>query len=277
MRLTLYILCIGFLSSCSEDTKPNAGEEVIASFGQRKLYKSNFADLYRSNISEEERNIILKGYISNWVKEQLMLDEAEKRLPKDFNIDKLVQDYRSSLVLNHYENLLVEELLDTIVSIDQKKDFYEKYKDDFLLAESIMRGVVIRLPKNKHEKPVKSMLEKNQLELLEAYILRNKGLALKDTLSWLAFSDFRKIVPQKVMSQDKLSSNGIKYKSLEDYEYFVKVLDFVSEGSIPPLNYIDGKLRQIILNNRKKVLISRKKQQLYDQNYASSDIKINIK
>ncbi len=69
---------------------------------------------------------------------------------------------------------------------------------------------------------------------------------------------------------------GDHTKKVGDTKFYVKVIDVVDKNEIPPLDYIESKIKRIILNNRKKALIKRKKQQLYDQNYNNNKIKIHL-
>ncbi len=277
MKTFLAILLLASTLSCKSTVPESAEDEVIAQVGNSILKKSKIASLYTSDINDEERNVLIKGYVSNWIRDQLMINEAEKSIPTDININSLVADYRSSLILNYYENKLVSELLDTLVSIEQKAAYYEESKDEFILSESIFKGVSFKLPKSKNSAAIKKAFKENDFDLMYS-LLDGKidGIVIKEG-GWYAVSEILSRLPSKVYDEKSISRKGDNSKRIGDYEYFVKTIDFVSKNEVPPLAYIDSKIIQIILNNRKKALIKRKKQQLYDQNYQNNKIKINIK
>ncbi len=64
----------------------------------------------------EDSSLIINAYVERWIRETLLLLEAERNIPSDLNIDKLVRDYRASLVRHSYEQFLVEQLLDSTVT-----------------------------------------------------------------------------------------------------------------------------------------------------------------
>ena len=63
-------------------------------------------------VSPEDSTLIINAYVERWVREQLLMQKAEENIPKDLNLNKLVNDYRESLILNNYERLLIESLLE---------------------------------------------------------------------------------------------------------------------------------------------------------------------
>ena len=114
---------------------------ILAEVGNRKLYKSKIKDLFSSNIDSLEKQILIKGFVSNWIREQLLIIEAESKMADSLDIDELVDTYRSSLILDYYENKLVSQLLDTVITEQQLKDYYNTSKKEFILLEPIAKSI----------------------------------------------------------------------------------------------------------------------------------------
>ena len=81
-----------------------------------------------SGISAEDSTLIIEKFVKNWVRETAMLHEAEQNIPKGLDINQLVENYRASLVKHNYENIVVERLLDSVVTKAELESFYEKTK-----------------------------------------------------------------------------------------------------------------------------------------------------
>ena len=62
-------------------------------------------------------------------------------MPKEINLEKLVQDYRSSLMLYNYETKLVAEYLDTLVTEQQSMAYYNTKKEEFEIVISSLSGL----------------------------------------------------------------------------------------------------------------------------------------
>ena len=263
------------MANCnSEAPDQRKGEKVIASVKDINLYESDIAPLLANDISDEEKNLIVKGYVSNWIKDQLMIIEAEKYMPDDVNVDQLVREYRSSLILNNYENKLVQDLLDTLVSEEQKLNYYNEYKEEFKLSQTIAKLIIVKLDRKLVDAQWIGSVEQADLNALSSKE-SSYTYSILSPNTWLSESDFVDLLPSKTQISDLKAGKLIRKKD-GNHEIFVKVIDLVHKDRVPPLDYIDRKITQIILNNRKQGLLKRKKQQLYDQNYSNNNIKINI-
>ncbi len=278
MNKILFILIVLPLWSCNpaSNNSQEKNDIIVAKVGSKELRQSKIANLFKGDINEDEKNILIKGFVSNWIRDQLMIEEAEKNLPEDLNISELVNEYRSSLILNFYENKLVNELLDTLVSQDQKKEFYELSKNEFILTESIFKCWLVMVPKSSFDASIKKAFQQNNTDKISSWCKSNPSAFCLTPEKWMVYSDISNFIDSELLSEQSFLKKGVIKKNNEDFEYFVKVEDFIEKNNIPPLSYIDAKITQIILNNRKKALINRKKQQLYDQNYNSQRITINI-
>jgi hypothetical protein len=60
----------------------------------------------------------------------------------------------------------------------------------------------------------------------------------------------------------------------ELYYYLLRINDYKTTDSISPLEFERGKIRNIILNSRKNVLIERKRQEFIDQAFKDDKAKI---
>lgn len=271
------ILILTTVSCKNSDNKVvDPSDKVIAQVGETKLYQSKIGSLYEADIEEDERDILIKGFVSNWIREQLMIDEAEKSIPNDVNIEDLIDEYRSSLILNYYEAKLVQELLDTLVSHEQKQTYYEESKTEFVLTEAIIKGIFFKIDKAASSKKLRSALKEENTDEIIKIVGRKLESEFVGPNKYLPLSDILTFLEDDYYTKSRIDGKGVHNRVIGNFEYFVKTIDFVDKNEIPPLEYIDSKITQIILNNRKKALIQRKKQQLYDQNYNNNKIKINL-
>lgn len=278
MRFLIFstILIIASIGCKDSKDKTDANDIKIAEVGDRILYKSKINDLYNAEIDSLERDILIKGFVSNWIREQLMIKEAENNLSREINIDDLVETYRSSLILNYYENKLVNDLLDTVITQQQLMDYYEKSKNEFILIEPIARAFAFGIRKKNAKQKVTKAFKNNDVAELYELIGNQLTTQVIEPSKWQPMSDVLAILPEKRFNNKILLKKGNHSRRVGDIQYFVKIIDAVDKDSVPPLDYIESKIKRIILNNRKKALIKRKKQQLYDQNYNNNNIKIHL-
>jgi len=244
----------------------NDKDPVIARVGERNLFKSQLDDLVHDGTSPLDSAAIADGYIQNWVRENLMILEAEKNIAADINLNKLVDDYRSSLLVYNYEKKLVEDQLDTVVLEVEKKSFYENNKSLYRLSHPVFKGIIAKVPiKLKSDiANIKKALSKS--DLTEAmFIIREKATYRQlDTAMYISMDDLESLVPGSLIKKiDK--TQGKSYNVQEkDSEYFVKVIKYYDETSIAPFDFIEGKIVKTILSERKNTLLLNYRKQIYD-------------
>ena len=100
MKRILSILTVAllFCDSCRRNEDP-----VVAQVYQYKLYSSEVQSGMPIGLSQEDSLALVRDFIDNWVKEKLVLHEAERHLsPREKNFDREMMDYRNSLLAQRY-------------------------------------------------------------------------------------------------------------------------------------------------------------------------------
>ena len=139
----LIVLCM-LCSSCDYfdlQQKQVAKVAIVASVGNEKLTKSDIENLFPGTISKEDSLVLLKSIITNWATQKLLLKKAEENSTLESNkeINKLVTDYRNSLIINNYKEKLVKQKLDTVVSEEEIDAYYESNSFNFRLNEELVK------------------------------------------------------------------------------------------------------------------------------------------
>lgn len=281
MRSIFFIYLTFCLVSCSYfDTSNETDKEkgkVLAEVAGRKLYESDVSNLVQTSSSPADSIRILKGVVNNWVKDQLMILEAEKNLPKDINLEKMIEDYRSSLLLYNYETKLATELLDTLVTREEKQQYYNQHSDEFILPEAIAKYRVVRFPRT-----TKSLdnfykdWKKGDLAAIAAFADSQADYSDLDGETWKTISQLETLLPKNFISRSWYGENKEMRKKHDDDEYFIRITRFASAGKVPPFEYIEAKIEKVILNERKIKLLKQKKQQLFDKEFGSSKVKLYL-
>ncbi len=256
----------------------NDEEPIIAEVGNKKLLRSDIANLVVGSKSPDDSIRILKGLVNNWVKDQIMIAEAEKSLPRDINLNKMIDDYRSSLLLYNYETRLAGDLLDTVITSQQKQEYYDANSKEFVLSEDIAKYIVTKIPSNtKGLDDFYKDWKKGDSGKVSVFCKQHAEYSDLDAERWKTVSELTSVLPKNFSFNGILSKKESLRKKEKDSEYFIKVLDYGSAKDKPPFDYIQGKIEKVLLNERKKSLIKKEKQRLFDKLSSSSNVKIYVK
>src|SRR5690606_39072802 len=128
----------------------------------------------------------VRSLTEHWVRDRLVLVEAEQKFPKEANMAKLLEDYRQSLIRHFFEQSAIEERLDTLITEQDLLDYYETHKEQHKLEAGIFRGYFFKVqkPSNRNDKVRtwwKTFPEKHTGELLD-YMATNAKTSGVDTL-----------------------------------------------------------------------------------------------
>ena len=146
-QLTVFFLALIAVGSCEfPETTVEEDDELLARVHNISLYLSELEGMFPPRTTGQDSTLIINSYVERWVRDALLLYEAERNIPQDLNIDKLVRDYRASLVLHNYEKILINQLLDSSVSREELTSFYEENKEQYQLETPILRCQLIKIP-----------------------------------------------------------------------------------------------------------------------------------
>ncbi len=273
------ILVTNIFGACQNNDKTRENDRLLAKVYGKSLYLSELTDnLSNGHISKEDSIQLINVYVDTWVKDNLMMYEAEKNIPKDLNVDKLVRDYRASLVRSTYEKDLVEKGLDSTVTMAELTEFYEKNKDQYQLETPIIRCYLIKLYKNKENmQTLKSLWddidEGDNIKRVASFCQKNAKVYMLDSKTWYKVEDVAPLLPKGTISNEDISKGELTIKD-DDYQYFFKVLELVKKKEMAPVSYIKDQAIRYILHKRKMKLLEQRIEEIYKREIDNKNIQI---
>jgi len=248
--------------------------KVIASIGDKNLYLSDLGDIKPTAEGQDSVQLV-EAYIDNWLRNNAILIEAERSYSDNENLDKLVREYRNSLMIYDYEGKVIEERLDTIVTQAQIKEVYDKYGDQYLIGTKLIKFWFAKAPeKTKKIDQFYVDWKKGNRAKVEKFCEEKKLTCLFEDVEWDTERALLSLVDQDVFKSSQLVEGATLIKNKNGNEYFLKIIDLVPENSVPPMEYIESKIRKVIINNRKKEILQNLKDNLYKKQLNANKVKI---
>jgi hypothetical protein len=283
----IYLLCVFLLAGCDLfKVKPEAVSEEepetpVARVHEKYLYPKDIADIVPKNATPADSANIMDRFVKNWVKKQLMISEASRRI--QFNepeLERKILDYRYALMIYEFEKYYINKELDKKVSEEEVEQYYNKHIDNFLLKQNIIQGQFVKLPKEAPKvdnfREMFRSIDGSQEAELKSYCYRfASNYVLEDSL-WLDFDEITLNTPLASL-QDKagfLQEN--KYAEVEDehYLYFLKVNEVKTVNEISPLEFVKDQIINIIINKRKVELSNQLEEEIYKRATDNNEFKI---
>lgn len=260
------------------DNPPREGDKLLAKVYNKSLYLSELDDIVPDGTSPSDSVLMVTAYTQRWVREQLLMYEAERNIPKDLNIDQLVRDYRASLVRFNFEQQIIAEQLDSTVTDAELKSFYENNKDQFQLESTILKFLLLKLPPNAPQSEINKLWysrKPTDAAKLRTFARQWAALALLDTEKWYKLEEVAALLPAGTLSSDNVSSRREGTLSDGDFRYYYRVLETVKGKETAPFEYVKEQASKVILHKRKQQLLEKWKEDLYQQELRRQNIQIN--
>ncbi|MBR1785411.1 MAG: hypothetical protein IJ760_08275 [Bacteroidales bacterium] len=256
----------------------NDRSPLVAVVYGHELHRSDLDGLVGEGVASEDSATIVDNYIEQWIRQTVILSKAEKNITDNF--DRQLRDYKNSLITYAYEQQIVSQLLDTIVTQQQVADYYESHREDFRLRYAIVKAVYVAVPaKSPSLAKMKGMMYKQHFEDSEVVALEEAatqaGLAGSfDAVSWIPFHTLQRAVPVTTTDEDSYLRQH-KTISVDDGEvtYLARIIEYKPSGDISPIELQSDNIRSLILNHRKSEILQHMQADLLNEAENSDNVK----
>ncbi len=259
--LSTFLIASFVFSTCQKQNE--SFRTPVLKINNQYLYEDELPK--NQHLNNEDSIAMVEKFEKNWVIDALMYEHALKNVDQK-SIDLLVEEYRKSLIVQNYKQLLINQRLKD-PSEEEISDYYEKYSSQFLLEDDIVKGIFVKVPKKadklrKMRKWVEEFSVEN-IENMENYSVKNYGTLDFFTEYWVFERELMKQLPTTI--DIKLTPN--KFFEMEDsvYVYMLNVLDYRKIGEIEPLDFAQDKIKNLLLNKQKIEFIRQFEEELYQQ------------
>ena len=262
------IIVLPSLSSCRAISSFLKGGEVVAEVGSEKLYRSDLDAIMPKGISQADSVYLAKQYINTWAAELVFLGIAEEQLSKsERDVTKELEDYRKSLLKYRYEQLYVNERLDTAVTDEMVEEYYNSHQEKFVLARPLVKARFLSIS---NESPAKDQIRKRMSSSEVEDLVEADSLAYSAAYKFTTWSD--EWVDVTVLSREfpmdyETMLSQVKNKWIEKVDTLgvarlAYISDMMKKGEVAPIEYSAPAIRDIIISTRKQSLISTLEQDL---------------
>lgn len=279
LRNSLFLL---FLMACSCNYfKPEQKPQSIARVGKNYLYKSDIATLVPAGTSKEDSILLVRDFIDRWASQKLLIDAAERNLSdqkkKEYNA--LIRQYKVDLYTRAYIEEIVRNTVDTVVSQQDLKKYYDENKENFKTYGTLVRLRFINLSKeNPRFETIRSKFfdyNKKDKKFWDTYALQFKSFALNDSV-WVDMNQvYEKLPVINPDNRDEYMRSGKKIQIQDkDDIYLIKITSVIDKNQISPFEYIKPTLKEVILNRRKLELIKKFEKDITNDAIKNNDYEI---
>jgi hypothetical protein len=273
MRIWLMIIPLsGLLWAVSCNGYTNGKQEtVIARVGEKQLLQTDLPTLPQASIEDGDSLRLMDAYIEKWIKNELMLRKAELNLTDEYkqNVERRLNDTRTSLMIYQYKQQMISQKMDTLVSEQKIKEYYEENINNFRLKYNIVKALYLKIPS---EAPNLNRVrnwyrsdKSGDLAQLEGYCYQFADKYDDFREGWIEFDRLLSMLPVEADNQDYfLRRNRFIEEQDSAFHYYVSLRDYILHDNPAPMEYVQDEIKDIILNNRKLSFLQKLENSIYN-------------
>ncbi len=266
--ILIILLTLLIFNYCKESNEEN-NKKAVARVFDKYLYVDELNQVIYSGMSSNDSSIKSSNYIDMWIRKQLLTHKANLNLSEEqIDVDKKVEDYRTSLLIYKYKQKFIEQKLDTNISDADINTYYESHLANFPLGNNIVKALYIKILKSDPEiYKVRRLFRSNKHKDIEWLKEYSKLYATKFDYfnnDWTYFNDLLIELPTKIQNQVVYLKKN-KYIQTEDslYYYLINIKEHRLKRQASPLIFVRSNVKSILLNKRKLQLLTELENNIY--------------
>lgn len=277
IKRAAYLIFWTFVTtSCSLFTD----DEPVAKVGEHVLTLSELSGYIPNYLDAKDSALWADDYIKKWVQRELLLLKAEEKLSAQLkDVNKELEEYKNSLLIFRYKNLLVNEKLDTTVSETSINKYYNKHRESFILNRNIVKAIYIKIPVQvSNPDNIKDLClseNKEKQEKLASYCISYAKAYDRFNDQWVAADMVLKNLPEEIKDQNQfLERNRFSESTDMNYYYIVCVRDYRLSGQVSPVEYVQNDIRNLILSKQKMDFLKQIEKDTYQEGIEKNKVKL---
>ncbi|MCQ2154101.1 MAG: hypothetical protein MJY44_06020 [Bacteroidales bacterium] len=276
----VFFVALAAFPSCRAVSNLIHDDQVVASVDNHHLYLSEVAPLVPPGTPSEDSLALVNAYIDSWASGILYADLAEENLAKgELDLTREMEAYRASVLKFRYEQHYLADRLDTLITAEQVERYYRDHESRFTLDSPVVKARFLRITAEVPEraKIIRLMGSSEYDDLMEAdslaRIYADKYFDKSD--EWISASALASEFGTDVENMLSSLNGGFITKGNQKKGELrtAKVCGIVRSG-VAPLEYIEPKVRELILSERRHALLVNLESDLLDNARRTKKLQI---
>ncbi len=281
MKVGCYLVFLLLLAGGCKD-RHAADTEMLANVGDKVLQRKEVTDLIPKGVSAADSLLFAESIVKRWIKDVLVYDVALHNLgDEEAEVNRLVENYRHSLVRYRYMEHLVRERLMSEIRESDKLQYYETNQQKFILDKCLIKGLFLKIPVDAPGlKEVKGWCKQQSddaLEKIEKYSLQNATIYDYFYDRWVDFDVIMDKIPTQIAHPEPfLEANKMVEVCDSSFCYLLSIREYMVSGTVAPYDYVVSQITDVLVNQRKVSFTKEFEEDLYNDAVRSGKAKLFI-
>lgn len=264
------VVVCSLLSGCSL-WGGSSDEIYVAKVDDKSYSLHELQSQLPAGMTKQDSLARVNDILTRWVKKELMLRMAEENLDDaQRDLSKELEEYRNSMLIHRYQQQLLSQKLDTVLTEADIRKYYDNHPDKFRLDYNLVKAVYVEVP-NAVAKPeqIRRWMNENStrsMSELETYSFQYATKFDQFNNEWIDFNTILARIPAPKAEPGQLLriSRVLEFNDLNN-SYFIKINDYIAAGEKAPFDFVKDRIESLILNTRKMEFLQDLEKNIYEK------------
>lgn len=260
MLAAIMLLAMTAVSSCGDGKKEESGDTMVVALGDSVLNLSEVLQQIPRGLEPADSLAMFRAIVETWLQRQVLMSVAVNNIPDMSEIDRMVDNYRTDLILGRYLSILGER--NNRPDNRQVEQYYRANADSMILEEPVVKGIFLKV--NEKDPNIDKLrqwmreADEDAVDNLEVTGLREATQYEYFQDRWHAWHEVADLVPYRFFDADAF------LQSTKDFEtsyggsvYIIHIAEYVGTGEKMPADYAKANIEEMI--RRSNVAAGRRK------------------
>jgi hypothetical protein len=278
--IVILSIVLPMLASCRAISRFLNNDDIVAEVDGVMLLRSDLDEVMPDGLSAEDSTRLAVQYINTWATDIVFQKIAEQQLSKaEKDVTKELEDYRKSLLKYRYEQLYINERLDTAVTDELVDEYYNAHADKFVLQRPVMKARFLSIYADSPGlEPIRKRMSSSDVEdLVEADSLAYSS-AMKFTTwndEWIDVSELSMEFGMDYQTfLEQVRGNWVEKKDTTGLVRLAYISEMKRTGEMAPIEYSAPSIKDMIVSARKQELVNGLEQDLLNDARENGKFKI---
>lgn len=252
MRKLWLLWIVTAVVSCGKPKEPAdpTDQQLLVAVGDSSLYMSDVLGKIPRGLDPADSARMFHSIVDTWVRNLVLSDVAAKNLPDPGKIDRMVEAYRNSLIVNEYLSSMVETEA-TDIPEERIRKYYEAHQEELILKQPLVKGGLIKVAQD--DKNIDNLrkwmteFSDESIDKIEKSGMRNITLYEYFSDDWYEWNVVADQIPYRFDNADTFIKANHNFETTGgEFTYLLHISDYVPTGTQMPYEFAKLKIREIL-------------------------------
>lgn len=254
-------------TSCHKSEETALPEDALVVVRDSVLTRMDIVRRIPRNLSPADSAAMFHLLVTNWLDNMLLVDVAIDNIDDRERIERMVNDYRNTLIIESYRRKMLETR-PAKVSDNDLHAYYKSHADELVLKRPVIKGLFIKVPsKSPRIKDIRRWMATatpDAIDNLEKYGLDEcvKYSFFED--KWMDMRTIEQQIPYRFDDVDAFVREKPYFETTySGMTYLLHISDYIPSGEEMPYEVALPQIRRILESDRGAEFEKRIKRELY--------------